>query len=679
MSDIYVPGVKSRFNTEKLVEDLMKVERIPRDRAEQTVENLQTEKTYWQDVGRRMTSLRESSRLLYSFQNPFNDRVVFSSDDSILSGTAARDAVEQERSFIVKQVAAADRFLSTPLDENYRIEEGRYSFTVGEDEIAFNFRGGSLKDFTEALNRRGRDKLKASIITVEPGTRSLLVESLVTGAGNRLGFSEAAETLALATGMVDKVDDSRRDIALSPASVRGRSGDVNSSLVSVLDGTLQVAAGGEARITLGQPIQAAGALTISFETATKTKTDADLTTAGPPPGPAVPSAGSASYGGITVENDPSSVPMPQWTPPEPPKRVDDLGVLLLTFSDGTSAALPPVRDSENFNTYQYRLGDIAGSRTIVSMDLVNNNTHRDISIRNVRIFDPDANDGFRPRNAVSVAQDAIISMEGIEVKRPTNTIDDLIPGVTLTAKTASDRQVRLGVEPDRDSIKEAIIDLVGNYNRLMADINVLTRNDDRVIQELTYLTREEQDEMRERLGSFSGDSTLNQFRNNLQRIASAPYPTSADRELSMLAQIGIGTDVRRSGASSGYDASRLRGYLEIDEKALDAALQTKLPAIQQLFGYDTDGDLIIDSGIAHAVDTLARPFVETGGIISLKTGTIDSRISQEQRRIETLDRQLANKEDTLKRQYGQMEGAYNRMEQTATSLDQFSRRANNNN
>jgi flagellar hook-associated protein 2 len=147
----------------------------------------------------------------------------------------------------------------------------------------------------------------------------------------------------------------------------------------------------------------------------------------------------------------------------------------------------------------------------------------------------------------------------------------------------------------------------------------------------------------------------------------------------MLPQIGIGTDVRKAGATTGYDPSRLRGYLEIDEKTLDAALETRLRAVQQLFGYDADGDLIIDSGAAYMMDLLAKPYVETGGVVALKTGSIDSRIVQDNRRIETMDRQLAAKEATLKNQYAQMEGAYSRMERMSTSLDQFSQRANNNN
>ncbi len=217
---------------------------------------------------------------------------------------------------------------------------------------------------------------------------------------------------------------------------------------------------------------------------------------------------------------------------------------------------------------------------------------------------------------------------------------------------------------------------MADINILRANTNEINRNDETIINELTYLTDEERSKMSEKAGAFSGDTTLNQVKNTMQRIISSPYPTEAEQDIALLAQIGIGTDVRRSGIG-GYSASRMRGYLEIDEDALDAALLDNLPAVQKLFGQDTDGDLIVDSGIAYELDRLTRSYVETGGIISLKTGTIDSKISQEQRRIDTLDRQLASREDQLKREYGAMEGAYNRMESTASSLDQFSRRNNN--
>ncbi len=686
MSDISIPGVTSRFNTEKMIEDLMRVERVPLQRMERTVETLQNEKSYWQGVGRLMTSLRESSRILYSFQNPFSERIASSSDEFALTASANRDAAEQELFFTIKQAASADRFLSSPLNDGFRVQEGRYSFLVGENEIAFDYRGGSLNDFVSALNRRGRDKIKASVLTVQPGTKSLLIESLVTGAGQKLGFSDAAETLALESGMIEKVNDSARNLSLAENTVQIKN-SANPESISFGDGTLSVGALSSASIPIGASLPNQNALTLKFEIATTVRDDADPALAGPPPGPSIPGTGSISYGGIVIESDNSTVPLPPYTPP-PPRRVDDMNVLFLTFSDGTSAALPPIRDSENFDMYQYNLGDISGGKSIVSLDVLNKNTNRGVSIQNITIFDPAVSGGSRPLRAVSEAQNAIVLMDGIEIERTTNTIDDLIPGVTLRVNRPTDRPVSLRIEPDRESIKDAIYTMVGSYNQLMADINVLrantsesqfassTRNDQAIIDELTYLTDDERTAMKEKAGAFSGDTTLNQVKNTMQRIISSPYPTEAEQDIALLAQIGIGTDVRRSGIG-GYSASRLRGYLEIDEDALDAALLDNLPAVQQLFGKDTDGDLIIDSGIAYELDRFMRSYVETGGIISLKTGTIDSRISQEQRRIDTLDRQLVSREDQLKREYGAMEGAYNRMESTASSLDQFSRRNSN--
>jgi flagellar hook-associated protein 2 len=677
MSDVYIPGVKSRFNTEKLIEDLMKVERVPRDRIESGVKTLETEKTYWQDVGRRMTSLRDSARLLYSFQNPFNDRTVVSQDDSVISATVTREAVEQEHRFTVEQVAASDRFISNPLDSNYKVAGGTYTFTIGTDEVSFNFREGSLKEFADALNRRGREKIQARVINVEPGTRSLLIESLVTGEKNKLGFAADAEKLVLETGIAERINDTRLEVSLTDTNVRGVDSRNDPRFITVKEGSLTVAAGGKAQVIPDMAIRSVPALVLSMETATVVKPDDALTIPRPPPGPSIPETGSVTYGDITIENDLSAVPLPPWTPPELPPRVDNLAVLSLTFSDGTMVKLPAITDSEDFTARQYRLGDVAPNKVIVGIDLLNNNTHRDVSLRNIQVFDPGAGTGFSPRNPVSVASDSVIVMDGIEIKRSGNSIDDLIPGVTVIPRSVSGRPVTLEITPDREGIKEAIINLVGNYNRLMAEVNVLTRNDDRVIQELSYLSVEEQEDYRKRLGIFSADTTLSQFRTTLQRAAATPYPT--DGQPMLLSQLGIGTDVRRSGASSGYDASRLRGYLEIDEKALDAALESRLDTIRQLFGFDTDGDLIVDSGLAYTLETLARPYMETGGIISLKTGAIDSRITQDQRRIDTLDRQLAARETALKQQYGQMEGAFNRMERMSTSLDQFSQRATNTN
>ncbi len=667
MSDVYIPGVKSRFNSEQIIEDLMKLERVPKERTERNIENLQVQRGYWQEVGRRITSLRDSSRFLFSFQNPFNDRIAVSGNDSVITAAATREAAEQSLSFSVKQTAQADRFLSSPIDEKTKIEAGNYTFTVGEDRISINFRGGAIRDFVDVINRRGRDKIAASLISVQSGTKSLLIESKVTGEANRLGFQDDAASFAVNTGMMIQGNDSRRDFPITENTIKQNSGGQEN--ININEGVLQVGARSSVSVPLGIALSADSPVMLRLETSTKVESSDVFNVPSPPPGPSVPSS-SVTYGGITIENMPSGAPLPQWTAPPAPVRNDDMEVLNLVFQDGSSAKLPAITDSSSSVSRQYLLSDIAQGRTITSLNIENNNTHREVSVSKIEIFDPTAlSGGLIPQNAVSIARDAVISMEGIEIKRPTNNIDDLIPGVTLNVKGVSERPVDLSIQGNMEGVKEAIISFVGNYNRVMAEINVLTRADDRLVDELSYLTKDEADEMRERLGAFTGDTTLLTFRSNLLRAATAPYPTGLERDLSLLAQIGVSSNAARS---SGNDPARLRGYLEIDEKTLDAALETKMSAVKELFGNDTTGDMLVDTGAAFNIDEIAKPFMEVGGIISLKTGTLDSRIQQDERRVLTMERQLLAKEQELRIQYGRMESAYSRMEAMSNSLNNFS-------
>jgi flagellar hook-associated protein 2 len=697
MSDIYIPGIRSRFNTDQIIEDLMSLERIPRDRVEGNIENLQLQRGYWQEVGRRINSLRDSARFLFSFQNPFNERIARTSNDAVITASTTREAAEQTHSFTVKQTAQADRFLSQPLDEKMRIEAGNYIFSVGNEEISINFRGGTLREFVDIVNSRGRDKISASLWAIQSGTRSLLIESKVTGAQNRLGFSGDSVELAVNIGMMERANDAGGNIPVNENTVRR--GSQNAGNISINDGVLQVPPRSSVSIPLGMSLSTDSPVMLKLQTLTRTETSDIFNIPQPPPGPSVPS-GSVTYGSITIENEPSFAPLPDWTPQAAPQRHDDMAVLSLVFSDGSSAKLPAITDSGSFVNRQYFLSDIAQGRTIVSLNIDNTNTHREVSIGGIEILDPTfTSGGLRPLNAASTARDAVITMEGIEITRSTNNIDDLIPGLTLNIRGVSERPVELNVRADTESIKEAIISFIGNYNRLMAEINVLTtattggisreRDKDgnmvmvrvrseranRIVDELTYLTADEAEAMKDRVGAFSGDSTLNTLKNNLMRAITAPYPTSLERDLTLLAQIGISSN---AGGTIGYDPASLRGYLQINERVLDAALENKVPAIRQLFASDTTGDLLMDTGVAYNVEALISPFTQTGGIISLKTSTIDSRISQDERRITTLDRQLAAKEAELRIQYARMESAYARMEQMSNSLNNFSQQNSGN-
>jgi flagellar hook-associated protein 2 len=392
-----------------------------------------------------------------------------------------------------------------------------------------------------------------------------------------------------------------------------------------------------------------------------------------PPGPAIAEAPSASLGNITIQGSSSKVTLPEWKAPEAPRVVDDF-TMMFAGMGANPVALPPLEDTRDFVKLTIPLKDYGGE--LSALYFRNNNTHRDLELRNPHIYDPAARGDFRPVNAVSTAEDAEIVMNGIPIRRPVNDVTDLMPGLTINLRAAGPKPVELKVEPDREKIKDALIQFVGYYNQLVANINILTRGDENIIREITYLSPEEEEKARENLGLFNGDVSLMQMRGAFQNIMMNPYPTPAGEQIALLAQVGISTNSRAGGGS--FDATKMRGYLEIDETRLDQSLRGNLKAVQELFGSDQNGDLIPDSGVAVATDNYIRPMVQTGGIIPLKLSTIDSRISQTNRRIENYNQYLDNFEKNLRRKYGVMEGALGSLEKSSQSIENFNRNGSSN-
>jgi len=659
MSDVTIPGVTSKYDTQTLIEGLMKVERIPRDRAAERLEEVKLQKTVWLEFSRKLSSLRESARVLFSFQTPFNERVATSANPSVLEATATREAVEATHSIEVLQAAAADRFMSDQLGKDYTVPAGTYVFGVGDGSVKLSFSGGTLDDFVAALNKKNPELVRAQVVNVSPDARVLVIESMKTGKDNRLTFTDAAESLGLSAGLIEPSRSSRQELALSPLSRFEQPLDAAKART---DGrVLTVSPGGEAASRLPSTLPSSG---LVMEIVVELAERPDEGLSGPPPGPAIPGIGGIDYEGIHIDSLPSDAELPEWAPPVQPPRVDNGRVLYLIDGSGRSYALPALEAGGGYKTITVPLS--AYSDTVAGLGVRNQNTHRDVRITSIRVYDPNEVSGFSPKNPVSTAQDAVIKMDGIQVTRPDNSIDDLIPGVTLDVKHPSKEPVDLTIEPDREAVKDSVIDLVGKYNRLMAEINILSRADQTILDELEYLTDNERETYSERLGLMQGDMTLSSIRSNLQRIMMDPYATRDGA--SLLSAMGISTNATSGG---GYDASRLRGYLDIDEDKLDRALKDFFLRSKDTFGFDTDGDLLIDSGVALKLDTLTKGYVETGGIIALKTSTFDSQISSINSEIASLDKQLAAKEEEYRRKYGMMEGALEQMESSSSAWQNF--------
>jgi len=251
------------------------------------------------------------------------------------------------------------------------------------------------------------------------------------------------------------------------------------------------------------------------------------------------------------------------------------------------------------------------------------------------------------------------------VVRESNEIADLIPEVTLNLHDASPEKIKLSIEHDREAIKSSIISFVGNYNRLLTEIDILTRAEENVIESARFLTEEERTKAYERLAILKGDSTLMQLKSRLQTFMMNSYKTTAGPEMALLVQMGIATN---SSSAGNIDKTLLRGYLQINEDKLDAAIASKADLMKELFGRDSDNDLVIDSGLAWSVDNYLKPYVQTGGVFASRVSTLDNQIASKQREITSFQRHLEQYEQQLKQKYGAMEGMIDQLQKSQESL-----------
>lgn len=682
MAGLNIPGVTDQYNTNDTVEKLMKIERIPLTREQNQLESLKTEKNAWRDINQRLSALRDNTKTLYSFENPFNSKLTSSTEEYAITAEANRSASLQSFKVDVLQAASSDRFLSDELENDFKVPQGTYTYKVGEKQISFNWKGGSLKDFSSAINKRGNNIIKSSIIGASAGKKSLLIEAVPTGKENRLIFEDDAKTFAFDSGMVDKIKSQTQNFANSqteilPVNTIEYDEPVYMPSLSLVNtkydeekNTVTVEPRGAYQVKVPEKILREEGLHLQF-TITKKETE-DITPAINQTllQPQLPDAGTAEYSGIVISNNLSDTNLN--LPPEPPAPLEPVNtdsILYAVMDDGTEKEIPysPEEDGKPAQM-DIKLSDYPGIKAIA---VRNKNTGASFEISDITALDPIKDLGYGPKHPVSTADDAIIKYEGITITRSSNKIDDVVPEITLNVHDKTEKTATIAVKPDVDASKTAIIDFVGKYNQAVAELNILSQNKQEIIDELDYLSSDEKEAEQKKLGLFQSDFSLTNIKSNMASTIAARYMFSDTAEVTMLSQLGIATNA--GGYSGGYSQSKLRGYLEIDEKKLDDALANHLDDIKMLFGYDSDGDLIVDTGIAYKLDKQISAYTQTGGILAMKTSSLDSKIKSSETKITKLESQMAKKEAELRNKYSQMEGSLNSLEAQQNTISNFTK------
>lgn len=148
------------------------------------------------------------------------------------------------------------------------------------------------------------------------------------------------------------------------------------------------------------------------------------------------------------------------------------------------------------------------------------------------------------------AQDAIVRLDGVEVRRAANSFDDLIEGVRIDLKKAAPGStVAIGVSRPTAAIEQAVQDFVAAYNEMATMIAGATAPG-----------------VAGESGPLRGDLGVREMQRRLRELPSMVL-SSQETGPRTLAEIGVRTN--RDG-SLGVDAVKLRSMLTSDPEGVEA-------------------------------------------------------------------------------------------------------------
>lgn len=150
------------------------------------------------------------------------------------------------------------------------------------------------------------------------------------------------------------------------------------------------------------------------------------------------------------------------------------------------------------------------------------------------------------------AQDAVVAIDGVAVRRAGNSILDLVPGVRLDLVAASvGTKVTISAEAPTAALGQAVGDVVDTYNELLARLKVATNNID---------------------GPLKSDAAAKSLLRSLQNLSMATLvPGAAEGTPSTLSGIGVATN--RDG-SLRLDATRLASSIATYGSAVEAMFKS---------------------------------------------------------------------------------------------------------
>jgi flagellar hook-associated protein 2 len=242
---------------------------------------------------------------------------------------------------------------------------------------------------------------------------------------------------------------------------------------------------------------------------------------------------------------------------------------------------------------------------------------------------------------LQTATDARFKVNGLEVTRSSNTVNDVIDGVTLDLYTNTTGAARIDLNRDTAGIKENVKGLVTAYNEFEETLKILG---------------DSKSEVEEFGGVLAGESLLQSVRNQLRGFITNTSSTP-------------GTTIQ-AARDVGLSIDRL-GKLTLDETKLDTALQNNFAEVSTMFSAGTNNKSIYSTapaGLAGAAINSIEKMLLSTGLVETQSKNASTQIVKYKDELTALEDRMEKLMTRYMNQFSVMESIVGNSNSLRTSL-----------
>jgi flagellar hook-associated protein 2 len=567
-----IDGLISGLDTGDIVKRILEVQRIPIRQLESKQTTFTHQLTAIQDANTRLLALKINASSLNS-ANTVKAATVSSTHEGIVTATATAGATNDTYSVQVSQLAQQHKLSSVSFSDATTALNLSGDFLINGKKISVQT-SDTLTSLQNAVNQAGAG-VTASLLRVSASDVRLTLTANNSGVSNRVDLIDVSTSnvlqnlgLTQSSTVVKKIVATGDTAVAGPFTVNSGNNQLNLTLGGVtrtvtLNNQASVSGSSLAAALETDIVNAFAAdglkVSVSYDSSASkfrfTHNGHDLSF-----GAAASNDARATLGVTTITKTNASDGFTDGT--------TAVGTLLgLTGApsgtvqiNGVNVALNLGTDSLTTVQNAINAAGTGATASIVGVTQADGATKQELRLTGVTSL-TDANNVLStlglvrhaPQTEIAAAKDAQLTVDGVQVVKGSNTVNDLLTGLTLHLKSvpATPTTVTLSVQRDTAGISKAVQDFVDQFNNYMD-----------FVQEATDFNPEIQQG-----GVLVGDFTIQLVTDQLINTVTSPV-RGLPNSLNLLAQIGV---------TLGAD-----NKLVVDEGALTNAINANPEGVAKL-------------------------------------------------------------------------------------------------